>query len=175
MEEWKSIKGYEGLYEVSNLGNVKSLGRKIQLPNGGVYWKPIKILKQNTDKCGYKYVSLTDAIGRLKSKKVHQLVATAFIENANNYNQINHIDEDKTNNCVNNLEWCTIEYNNRYGTRCKRISESRIGIGKGRRLSEETRLKMSESHKRILGRPVSDSTRKKISESLKKYYEGKNF
>lgn len=175
MEQWKSVDGYNGLYEVSNFGNVRSLGRKIELPNGGVYWKPKKILKQNTDKYGYKYVGLTDLSGRMKSKKVHRLVAIAFIENVNNYQQVNHIDEDKANNHADNLEWCTPDYNNKYGTRSQRISNSRMGIGKGQKLSMETRAKMSEAHKRILGRPVSDETRKKISDSLKKYYAGKKY
>lgn len=175
MELWKAIKGYEGLYEVSNLGNVKSLGREIKLKNGGAYRKPIKILKQNTDKYGYKYVILRSLDGKAKTLKVHRLVAFAFIENENNYQQVNHMDENKANNNMKNLEWCTAEYNSGYGTRNQRISHSHIGIGKGKKLSEETRRKMSESHKLILGRPVSEESRKKVSESLKKYYANKKF
>jgi hypothetical protein len=107
MEIWKEIEGYEGLYKVSNKGNVKGVKRN----------KNLKMLK---DSCGYSKVNLCKD-GKLRSFLVHRLVALAFLENTNNLPQINHIDEDKNNNKVDNLEWCTCEYNITYGTRSKRM------------------------------------------------------
>lgn len=106
MEEiWKDIAGYEGLYQVSNLGNVKSLnycGRGYE-----------RILVPKINNCGRLWVELRKN-RKSKYMLVHRMVALAFIENPNNYPQINHIDENPKNNCVGNLEWCTAEYNNRY-------------------------------------------------------------
>jgi len=99
---WKDIKNYEGLYEVSNYGNVRSLK----------YGK-IKYLKPADDGNGYYFVNLSKN-GIVKNFKIHRLVANAFIPNPNNLPQINHKDEDKTNNKANNLEWCNNQYNTRY-------------------------------------------------------------
>ena len=135
MEEiWKDIEGYEGLYQVSNLGDVRSLKYA-----GGNKVKP---LKQDNDGNGYKQVILYKD-GKRKNCKVHRLVAMAFISNPNNYKEVNHKDENPSNNNVNNLEWCTNEYNVNYGTRTKRASESL----KGKHRSEETKKKISESKK----------------------------
>lgn len=103
-EEWKPIAGYEGLYEVSNLGRVRSLKRNNTLG---------KTLKPLTDRDGYYQITLSKNNVRV-TKKVHRLVAIAFIENPNNYPVINHKDENKQNNCVENLEWCTVKYNTNY-------------------------------------------------------------
>ena len=108
IEEWKPIVGYEGLYEVSNLGKVKSLIDNNRKPRE-------KILKQGKNKYGYMQVILCKD-GKLKHCIVHRLVAKAFIDNPNNYPCVNHIDENKENNCVDNLEWCTYQYNLNYGT-----------------------------------------------------------
>ena len=81
--------------------------------------------------------------GKKKRYLVHRLVAIAFIPNPNNYKEVNHKDENPSNNNVKNLEWCTREYNNNYGTRNKKASEKK----KGKSLSEEHRKKLSESHK----------------------------
>lgn len=116
-EEWKDIKSYEGLYQISNLGRVKSLN----------YNKTNTISVLKPGKCrGYLQVSLCKN-GEHKYFKVHRLVAQAFIPNPNNYKEVNHKDEDKTNNRVDNLEWCTSKYNSNYGTRNKRASEKRKG------------------------------------------------
>jgi len=101
-EVWKDIKNYEGLYEVSNFGNVRSLK----------YGK-IKYLKPAKNKGGYYFVILCKN-GKTKNFRIHRLVANAFIENPNNYPQINHKDEDKTNNKASNLEWCNNQYNKRF-------------------------------------------------------------
>ena len=115
-EIWKPIEGYEGLYEVSSLGNVRSLG------NGNSTCslrKRTKVLYQGKHRLGYKNVSLCKN-SKPKMHYVHRLVATAFIPNPNNLPEVNHKDEDKTNNCVENLEWCTREYNINYGVRTEK-------------------------------------------------------
>lgn len=110
-EEWRDIEEYEGLYQVSNLGRVKSLkfGKE-------------KILKFGKHKKGYLLVCLCKD-GKQKMFQVHRLVAIAFIPNPNNYQEVNHKDENKENNCVENLEWCTREYNVNYGTRTEKCVE----------------------------------------------------
>jgi hypothetical protein len=105
-EIWKDIKGYEKLYWISNLGRVKSKR---------------KILKPCVNKrTGYIYVCLTKN-NKGKDMVIHRLVAQVFIPNPNNLPQVNHKDENKNNNCVNNLEWCTPKYNCNYGTRNSKL------------------------------------------------------
>lgn len=114
MERWKDIEGYEGKYKISSLGRVKSLNYN--------HTKSERILKQDKDRYGYLYVVLcTD--GKRITKKVHRLVAQAFIDNPDNLPQVNHKNEDKTMNYVENLEWCTNKYNCNYGTRNERMSK----------------------------------------------------
>ena len=104
IEEWKPVVGYEGLYEVSNLGRIRS-----QYTN--------RILSPIINAWGYYCVNLYKD-GKGKKKTVHRLVAYAFIpETDPNKDQINHKNEIKTDNRVENLEWCTVEYNNLYGSR----------------------------------------------------------
>lgn len=109
-EIWKDIKGYEGLYQVSNLGRVKTL----KAWNGNKYKKKYidvdKIIKPMKEKSGYLKVVLHNR-NKKQNKRIHRLVAEAFIENPNNYKCINHIDSNKQNNDMNNLEWCTQKYN----------------------------------------------------------------
>lgn len=136
-EIWKDISGYEGEYQVSNLGNVRSLNYR----RSG----ELKLLKQATTN-GYKQITLSKN-GKCKSYNVHRLVAIAFIPNPNNYKEVNHKDEDKSNNNVNNLEWCTREYNNNYGTKNERTKKKLSESRKGKHHSEETKKKISESHK----------------------------
>jgi hypothetical protein len=100
MEIWKDIKGYEGLYQVSNLGNVKSLKFKNNI-----------ILKGGIDSSGYKVVSLRDYNKKQSTKTVHRLVAIAFINNTQNKKCVNHINGIKTDNRIENLEWNTYNEN----------------------------------------------------------------
>lgn len=116
-EIWKDIKGYEGLYQVSNLGNIKSLDRNIN--NHFVLGKQ---LKSYSGTSGYLFVRLSKN-NKYKNFIIHRIVAETFIENPNNYNYVNHKDEDKINNNVCNLEWCSQKYNCNYGNRNKKISQ----------------------------------------------------
>lgn len=110
MEVFKDIKGYPN-YQVSNLGRVWSKKRQI-------YLKPCKINN------GYLTVSLSAINGKFKRELIHRLVALTFIDNPNNYPCVNHKDENKENNTVTNLEWCTRSYNMNYGTCAERIGKS---------------------------------------------------
>ena len=105
VHEWRDIEGYEGLYKVSEYGDVMAIknGKK-------------KIISQSKNNVGYIKVNLYKN-GNHKTALVHRLVATAFCEGADYFTEVNHIDEDKTNNHYSNLEWCTREYNVNYGTR----------------------------------------------------------
>lgn len=113
-EVWKDILGYEGLYQISDKGRVKSLwfGKELIL-------KPLK------DGWGYLFIYLCKNRER-KMCKIHRLVSKAFIPNPQNLPQVNHKDEDKTNNSVQNLEWCSVKYNNNFGTRTQRQAEKMI-------------------------------------------------
>ena len=111
-EEWRPIKGYEGLYEVSNLGRIKRLPLGKQWPYRQTHNKIRRLKKSNR---GYLVVNLSKQ-NKVKFYAVHRLVAAAFIPNTGNLPQINHKDENKTNNRVENLEWCNAKYNICYGT-----------------------------------------------------------
>lgn len=117
-EIWKDIKGYEGRYEVSNMGRVKSLNYRRSGKSG--------ILKSEDNGNGYFAVNL-----RKDNKNwhisVHRLVALTFLPNYENFPEVNHKDEIKDNNNLNNLEWCTTSYNVNYGTHNQRSIETRAG------------------------------------------------
>lgn len=136
MEEeiWKDIKGYEGLYQVSSFGRIKSLERYITFINrwGGTNKVKLqeKILKHHFNNRGYCTLTLYKN-GKSYHKLVHRLVGETFIPNINNLPEINHKDENKLNNSVSNLMWCTRQYNNNYGIQTK----------EGRRKTSSYRMK----------------------------------
>lgn len=123
MEEiWRDVQGYEGFYQVSNRGAVRSVDRTVRID------KKLKgkILSQSVEKDGYFIVNLSKN-GKTKHFRVHRLVAMAFIKNVNHYKEINHKDENKQNNCVENLEWCDTKYNINYGERNNLVSRALSG------------------------------------------------
>lgn len=122
-EMWKPIIGYEGLYEVSNMGRVRSLTRisNFRDRSGRINERVIKgrTMRPQRQKSGYLHVGLSKD-GNVTQYRVHRLVAAAFVDNPEGLYEVNHIDEDKTNNRADNLEWCDHKYNNNYGSKPKR-------------------------------------------------------
>lgn len=120
MELWKDIEGFEG-YRVSNYGEVKRNGKKI---------------KSRITKAGYVIIELRKD-KKAHIKYIHRLVASAFLPNEDDLPHVNHKDENRSNNYLDNLEWCTVEYNNSYGNRPHRLSISKMG----HKRSEEAKIK----------------------------------
>lgn len=165
MEEWRAVPGYEGLYEVSNIGNVRNVRRNT-------------LLRLSKDCYGYIQVSLYKN-GRRTGLRVHRLVAEAFLPNPDNLPQVNHLDEDKTNNRVDNLEFCTAKYNLNYGTARIRSRNTNIKNGYWTGLSneeyrkeyyEENREKIRET-KRKWYENNKEKNREKHKEYMREYYE----
>ena len=170
MEEWKEIPGYEGLYEVSNTGQVRSLDR---YDNRNCFRKG-KVLSPGKDTNGYLQVILS-CNGKHKSIKVHRLIAQAFIPNPDNLPEINHKNEDKTNNRVDNLEWCDATYNINYGTARIRGKETAIKNGYWTGLSkdeyrkkwyQENTDKLKEYRKKWY-----QENKDRICDSMRSYYQ----
>lgn len=114
-EEWRDVVGYEGLYQVSNMGRVRTLIEFSRKKNKIILTPSYRPVGPNGRNGSYMMVALIKD-GKYKTLTVHKLVAQAFLPNPDNLLHVNHKDEDKHNNCVENLEWCTPAYNNRYGS-----------------------------------------------------------
>lgn len=130
MEQWRSVIGYEGLYEVSETGMIRSVSRKRNITPAckrGCFYRS-QIISQYKTKDGYLRVGLSKN-GVYSQKLVHRLVAEAYIPNVSNLPEVNHKDENKQNNAVENLEWCDKKYNINYATanlrRAKSISKAK--------------------------------------------------
>lgn len=121
MEIWKDIEGYEGLYQISDKGRIKSLQRISKFGKNKKILKE-RIMTQKVTRFGYHTIRLSKN-GKKNDYSVHRLVAKAFIENTNNLPQVNHKDENKDNNCIENLEWCSSSYNINYGNRNRKVSK----------------------------------------------------
>ena len=201
MEIFRKIDGYQ-YYEVSNLGRVRSLDHYVEGKDGVTKFFKGRLLRSSLAGEGYPSVMLTQN-GVQKRITIHRLVAKAFIPNPSNLPCVNHKNEVKTDNIVENLEWCDYEYNNNYGTKPERLSKSMIGRpawNKGKKMSEEQKAKLrgrifSEEHikhlcesarKRIrteeeiqrwrtasLGRHHTEETKQKMREARKLYWEKK--
>lgn len=184
MEEiWKDIKGYEGIYQVSNLGRVKRLNSFYYCGHHSQQRRdiPEMLLKTFKREKGYLAIRLSNGSVR-KTYLIHRLVAEAFIPNPDNLPQVNHKDECPSNNNSTNLEWCDNKYNCNYGSHPSNISIRQ----KGRKHTEDTKKKISEANKGerngMYGRkspgsfkkgnipwnkgiPCSEETKKKISDT----------
>ena len=169
IEIWKPVKGFEN-YEVSNLGQVKSLNYNRT--------KEAKILRLCKNKDGYLTVTLYKN-GKGYAKKVHRLVTAAFIPNPEGKTEVNHIDGNKTNNRVENLEWATHSENMHHAWEtglCEPLTGENHPMY-GKHHTEETRKKLSkaltgENHP-MYGKQLSEEHKKKLSESHKGKYTGK--
>lgn len=162
-EIWKDIVGFEGLYQVSNYGRIKSLCRLIK-NNGGMQRRHERILKQNISNGRY-YIVVLCKDGKTYPKLVHRLVAEAYIPNIDNKPVVDHIDTNVKNNCANNLRWVTTKENCLNPLTKEKNSNSKKGHPYyGRNLTEEERAKI---RKALTGIKLSDEHKKKLSESHK--------
>ena len=171
MEEWKQIEGYEGMYEVSNLGNIRSLDRIVTATNkNGTFNRVLKgrILRNSKTTKGYPQIAFSKN-GKLKSVEIHRLVAKAFIPNPDNLIVVNHIDGNIKNNNVTNLEWCTHSYNSKHaymiGTKKPIRGEENVqSVLTDKEVIEIRRLNASGYSQRKLGKMfnVCHSTIRKI-------------
>lgn len=116
MEEWKDVKGYEGLYQVSSDGRLKTLAKRVRTASG-TRFSPERIISPIVQHSGYAHVGLWRG-GKCKQSRLHRLVAEAFCPNDDpeHKTQVNHINEDKLDNRACNLEWCTPKYNTNFGS-----------------------------------------------------------
>ena len=156
MEEWKNVIGYEGLYEVSNIGNVKNVRRNTLL----------KLSKTND---GYIQVSLYKN-GIRTGLRVHRLVAEAFLPNPDGLPLVNHKNEDKSDNSVENLEWCTAKYNTNYGHRTENAINTRVKNGYADPDFIGFGLNKKEYMKEY-NRIYYERNREKSNECSKRYYQ----
>ena len=174
IEEWRPIEGYEGLYEVSSYGRVRSLDKYVKSGYGSYRLRKGKILSPGIRPDGYLVVSL-----QYKMFRVHRLVAQAFILNPDNLSQVNHKDENKANNRVDNLEWCDSKYNNNYGTARIRAKETAIkngyftGLSKKeymKKYNQDNKDKLKEYRKEYSQKYYQEN-KDKIKDNVRSYYQ----
>lgn len=169
-EIWRPIVGYEGLYEVSSYGRVRSLDKYVKSKSESYRLIKGKILIGSITKDGYaRCLIRVNGVGR--SYFVHKLVADAFLSNPDNLPEVNHRDEDKINNRVDNLEWCDHKYNMNYGTRQERFRNTMLEKGHWTGLSKEEYMKKYYQENREKKRELYEKNREKIIEKNKEYYE----
>lgn len=167
-EEWKIIEipEFQGNYEVSTLGRIRTIPHLCRDKFGRERWVGEHIKATRINPKGYKMINV-----RYDNKhytfRVHRIVALTFLPNPDNLPEVNHKDEDKGNNRVDNLEWCTHKYNSKYGTRSARIGEKSRINQTGRKLSEETKRKISD---KAIGRKHSEKWKKQHAERMRKLY-----
>ena len=123
-EVWRDIEGYEGLYQVSDQGRVKSLERITIKKDGRRFTVKERVLKPCDNGRGYLYISLSDGTGEHKRHYIHRLVGEAFVPNPLEVEDVNHKDENPSNNHASNLEWVTHKENLNYGTRQERARKA---------------------------------------------------
>lgn len=171
MEEWRLLEdvGFGGCYEVSNYGRIRTVPHDVRYSDGRTRSVPRHIKAQRISKRGYRMINIK-YFGKLKTFKVHRLVAETFIPNPNNYPEVNHKDEDKSNNSVGNLEWCTHQFNSAYGTRGKRIGEKISVLQKGRKHSEETKRKIALAQ---IGKKHTEEWKKNYSLKIREVWARK--
>ena len=164
-EIWRPVVGYEGLYEVSSYGRVRSLDKY----DSRNRFRKGRILTLYTETGGYLRAHLSSN-GKAKHHSVHRLVAEAFIPNPDNLPEINHIDEDKINNRADNLEFCNRKYNVNYGTRTDRMRDTKIKNGTYTGLSREEYMKKWNQENKEYHKKWNQENKERIRDYKKQYY-----
>ena len=163
MEEWRDVVGYEGKYQVSNLGNVRSIDRTFINACGVIVTRKGSILKPRFNRCGYMRVTMHKD-GKVNTEVIHRCVAEAFIPNNKNLPQVNHKDGNKRNNSVSNLEWCTASENMHHAAQ-KGLRNNALEYAKSKRKAviatnietgEKTLYKSVHEAEKVFGRHVTN-------------------
>lgn len=153
MEKWQEIEGYEGYYEISNLGRIKSLEQTKENSLGFKFYRKEQILKQQINHKGYCVATLNKE-GKRKTLFVHRLVALAFIKNLENKPQVNHIDCNKNNNKVENLEWVTGSEN------CKHAYDNNLNINlKNKAIKTSKKISCFKDGEKIIFNSINECAR----------------
>ena len=165
VEEWKDINGFEGFYQISTMGRVRSLDRVVHCGYGKCRKERGRLLKLAICKSNGYFIVVLRRDNKPKTCLVHRLVADAFILNTNDLPEVNHKDENKLNNNVTNLEWCTHKYNQNYGTHNQRMSNTKQGIS----LLDAHKNKISISLKKAYAEGRRHYRGKKLKNFQKRY------
>lgn len=170
MEVWKDIEGYEGYYQVSNKGNVKSLSRKMW--NGKSYWySKEKLLKRRIDKNKKHYATVClRKDGVSKTKLIHRLVALSFLNKIDGKNYVNHIDLDKLNNKLDNLEWVSASENLNYSDNQIKKGDNRSTKVKGTHI-ETGEIIFFNTKREAMNKGFNKSTISKVVNNPKRTYK----